>query len=445
MEIRIYNSLTNQIESFKPINEGKVSMYVCGPTVYNFVHIGNMRPVVVFDTFRRFLTYIGYDVKYVSNYTDVDDKIIKRAIELNMPESEVTKMYIEAFEEDLKNINALKPNVTPRVTEYMNQIIDFIDCLVKNGSAYVVDGDVYFRVEKIKDYGKLSNTRIEDLLVGARIDENSKKESPLDFTLWKHTDIGIKWDSPWSKGRPGWHTECVVMINSLFKNGHIDIHGGGFDLKFPHHDNEIAQSEAINHHAIANYWMHNGFININNEKMSKSVGNVVTAHDALKKYGGNSVRLLLISTHYRAPVNFSEDLLLTNAKELTKITNVMKQLAVLLQLNDIGLDGKCATFIEPFLNALADDLNTANALSELYNVIRQANQAMRTKEVDLKLLEQLFATIRDEVSILGLNIAYPTLNNDDKKLLIEYNLAKANKDYATSDSIRSKLIERNIL
>lgn len=445
MEIRIYNSLTNQIESFKPINEGQVSMYVCGPTVYNFVHIGNMRPVVVFDTFRRFLTYIGYDVKYVSNYTDVDDKIIKRAIELNMPESEVTKMYIEAFEEDLKNINALKPNVTPRVTEYMNQIIDFIDCLVKHGSAYVVDGDVYFRVEKIKDYGKLSNTRIEDLLVGARIDENSKKESPLDFTLWKHTDIGIKWDSPWSKGRPGWHTECVVMINSLFKNGHIDIHGGGFDLKFPHHENEIAQSEAINHHAIANYWMHNGFININNEKMSKSVGNVVTAHDALKKYGGNSVRLLLISTHYRAPVNFSEDLLLTNAKELTKITNVMKQLAVLLQLNDIGLDGKCATFIEPFLNALADDLNTANALSELYNVIRQANQAMRTKEVDLKLLEQLFATIRDEVSILGLNIAYPTLNNDDKKLLIEYNLAKANKDYATSDSIRSKLIERNIL
>lgn len=445
MEIRIYNSLTNQIESFKPINEGRVSMYVCGPTVYNFVHIGNMRPVVVFDTFRRFLTYIGYDVKYVSNYTDVDDKIIKRAIELNMPESEVTKMYIEAFEEDLKNINALKPNVTPRVTEYMNQIIDFIDCLVKNGSAYVVDGDVYFRVEKIKDYGKLSNTRIEDLLVGARIDENSKKESPLDFTLWKHTDIGIKWDSPWSKGRPGWHTECVVMINSLFKNGHIDIHGGGFDLKFPHHENEIAQSEAINHHAIANYWMHNGFININNEKMSKSLGNVVTAHDALKKYGGNSVRLLLISTHYRAPVNFSEDLLLTNAKELTKITNVMKQLAVLLQLNDIGLDGKCATYIEPFLNALADDLNTANALSELYNVIRQANQAMRTKEVDLKLLEQLFATIRDEVSILGLNIAYPTLNNDDKKLLIEYNLAKANKDYATSDSIRSKLIERNIL
>ena len=445
MEIRIYNSLTNQIESFKPINEGKVSMYVCGPTVYNFVHIGNMRPVVVFDTFRRFLTYIGYDVKYVSNYTDVDDKIIKRAIELNMPESEVTKMYIEAFEEDLKNINALKPNVTPRVTEYMNQIIDFIDCLVKHGSAYVVDGDVYFRVEKIKDYGKLSNTRIEDLSVGARIDENSKKESPLDFTLWKHTDIGIKWDSPWSKGRPGWHTECVVMINSLFKNGHIDIHGGGFDLKFPHHENEIAQSEAINHHAIANYWMHNGFININNEKMSKSVGNVFTAHDALKKYGGNSVRLLLISTHYRAPVNFSEDLLLTNAKELTKITNVMKQLAVLLQLNDIGLDGKCATFIEPFLNALADDLNTANALSELYNVIRQANQAVRTKEVDLKLLEQLFATIRDEVSILGLNIAYPTLNNDDKKLLIEYNLAKANKDYATSDSIRSKLIERNIL
>ena len=280
MEVKIYNSLTNKIEVFEPIHKNKVNMYVCGPTVYNYVHIGNMRPVVVFDTFRKFLTYIGYDVKYVSNYTDVDDKIIKRAQELNKPESEITEFYIKAFEDDLHNINALKPDVTPRVTEYMSQIIAFIDQLVKTDYAYDIDGDVYFRVEKIKDYGKLSNTKIEDLLVGARIDENSKKESPLDFTLWKKTNVGINWDSPWSKGRPGWHTECVVMINSIFPGGLIDIHGGGFDLKFPHHENEIAQSEAYNKCSLANYWMHNGFININNEKMSKSLGNVITAHDA---------------------------------------------------------------------------------------------------------------------------------------------------------------------
>lgn len=445
MDLRIYNSLTNKIEDFKPIKENEVSLYVCGPTVYNYVHIGNMRPVVVFDTLRRLLTYLGYNVKYVSNYTDVDDKIIKRALELNMPENEVTEMYIKAFEEDLKNINAMKPDITPRVTEYMPQIIEFIDNLVSIGAAYVVDGDVYFRVEKIHSYGELSNTKIDDLLVGARIEENSKKESPLDFTLWKHTDVGIKWDSPWSKGRPGWHTECVVMINALFENGHIDIHGGGFDLKFPHHENEIAQSQACHCHSIANYWMHNGFININNEKMSKSLGNVVTAHDALKQYGGNSVRLLLISTHYRAPVNFSTDLLLANNTELTKMSNVMKQLAVKLQLNNVDLNSKDAAFITPFLDAMKDDLNTSNALSEVYSVIRLANQALRQKEVDLKQIEQLFATLRDELYILGLNIEYPLLTIEDKELLNQYNNAKANKDFALSDNLRAKLIEKNIL
>lgn len=445
MNLRIYNSLTNKIEDFKPIIENEVSLYVCGPTVYNYVHIGNMRPVVVFDTFRRLLTYLGYKVKYVSNYTDVDDKIIKRAQELNMPETEVTEMYIKAFEEDLKNIHAMRPDVTPRVTEYMPEIIKFIDNLVSIGAAYVVDGDVYFRVESVKSYGKLSNTKIDDLLVGARIEENSKKESPLDFTLWKHTDVGIKWDSPWSKGRPGWHTECVVMINALFENGHIDIHGGGFDLKFPHHENEIAQSEACNCHSIANYWMHNGFININNEKMSKSLGNVVTAKDALKEYGGNSVRLLLISTHYRAPVNFSSDLLIANKAELAKMTNVMKQLAVKLQLNDISLDTKDAAFINPFLEAMKDDLNTSNALSELYNVIKLANQSLRQREVDLKLVEQLFATLRDELYILGLEIDYPLINEEHKQLLAQYNEAKLAKDFNLSDKLRAKLIELNIL
>ena len=446
MDLRIYNSLTNKIEYFKPIKEKEVSLYVCGPTVYNYVHIGNMRPVVVFDTFKRLLTYLGYKVTYVSNYTDVDDKIIKRALELNMPENEVTEMYIKAFEEDLKNINAMKPDITPRVTEYMPQIIKFIDNLVSIGAAYVVDGDVYFRVEKVKTYGELSNTKIDDLLVGARIEENSKKESPLDFTLWKHTDVGIKWDSPWSKGRPGWHTECVVMINSLFENGHIDIHGGGFDLKFPHHENEIAQSQACHCHSIANYWMHNGFININNEKMSKSLGNIVTAHDALKEYGGNSVRLLLISTHYRAPVNFSKELISSNQNEINKVENVMKRLAVELQLKGLNLTNKAPfAMIEPFLKALADDLNTSNALSELYAIVKQANQALRQKDIDYSLVHELFVTLKDELDILGLKITYPILDEDDKNLLKEYNLAKTNKDFVRSDLLRVELINRNIL
>lgn len=445
MEIKIYNSLTNKIENFKPLVDGNVSMYVCGPTVYNYVHIGNMRPVVVFDTFRKFLKYIGYNVKYVSNYTDVDDKIINRALELNISEKEVTEMYIQAFEEDLRNIHAEKPDITPRVTEYMPQIIRFIEDLVSKDAAYVIDGDVYFRVSKISDYGVLSNTKLDDLLVGARIDENSKKESPLDFTLWKHTDVGIKWDSPWSKGRPGWHTECVVMINSLFPNGLIDIHGGGFDLKFPHHENEIAQAKACNCNKLANYWMHNGFININNEKMSKSLGNVVTAHDALKNYGGNNVRLLLISTHYRAPVNFSSDQLTANNAEINKMINIMKQLAVKLQLNDVDLSKQKATYIAPFLNALADDLNTANALSELFNVIKLANQNLRQKDVDLEVIGGLFKTLKDELDILGLEISYPILDKEEKKLLNDYHNAKTNKDFALSDTLRAKLIEKNIL
>lgn len=266
MEIKLFNSLSNQIETFVPLEEGKVSMYVCGPTVYDYVHIGNMRPVVVFDTLRRFLSYVGYEVTYASNYTDVDDKIILKAQKTGKTEKEITDFYIGEFEKDVRLIHSKLPNITPRVTEYMPQIISFIDELVKKDAAYIVDDDVYFKVSADPKYGVLSNTNTEDLLVGARIDENMKKQSPLDFTLWKKTEVGVKWNSPWSEGRPGWHTECVVMIQSLFKNGRIDIHGGGFDLKFPHHENEIAQSMVSKGHAIANYWMHNGFININSEK-----------------------------------------------------------------------------------------------------------------------------------------------------------------------------------
>ena len=445
MEVKIYNSLTNKIEVLKPIHEKEISMYVCGPTVYNYVHIGNMRPVVVFDTFRKFLTYIGYNVKYVSNYTDVDDKIIKRAQELNKPESEITEFYIKAFEDDLHNINALKPNVTPRVTEYMPQIIAFIDKLVKTGYAYVIDGDVYFRVEKIKDYGRLSNTKIEDLLVGARIDENSKKESPLDFALWKKTDNGIQFESPWSLGRPGWHSECVVMINKLVPGGHIDIHGGGFDLKFPHHENEIAQEEALHNHKIANYWMHNGFINVDNVKMSKSLGNVKRAVDLLKEYGGNTVRFVLINSYYRTPVNFSDESLLSAKKEVEKIEQTYSKLSIKLQLAGISLDSYDKELkSNEFIDALCDDLNTPNALTEMYKTLKEANVALRANPSDFELLTQLFFTLKDMIDLLGLKFDLVKLTSEDIALYEEYNLSKANKDFEKSDQLRKILIERKI-
>ena len=272
MEIKFYNSLTNSVEVFKPLEEGKVSMYVCGPTVYNYPHIGNMRPVVVFDILRRFLTYVGYDVTYVSNFTDVDDKIINAAIKENKTEKELTEFYIQQFKATSLAIGSQIPSITPKVTEYIQAIIKYIERLVELDAAYVRDGDVYFRVSKINDYGKLSGIKVEDLIAGARVEENTSKESPLDFALWKKTDVGINWDSPWGKGRPGWHTECTVMIDSIFPNHFIDIHGGGYDLKFPHHENEIAQAEAMHHNKIANYWMHNAFVNFGDTKMSKSLG-----------------------------------------------------------------------------------------------------------------------------------------------------------------------------
>lgn len=445
MDIYLFNSLTNKIEKFVPLKPQEVSMYVCGPTVYDYVHIGNMRPVVVFDILRRFLTYVGYKVTYVSNYTDVDDKIIKKAQESGKSEKEISDFFIKEFEKDVANIHSMLPNITPRVTDYMPKIISFIDNLVKNNSAYIVDDDVYFRISSVDDYGTLSNTNVDDLKVGARIEDHSKKESPLDFTLWKKTDKGINWDSPWSKGRPGWHTECVVMINSLFENGRIDIHGGGFDLKFPHHENEIAQSQACHHHKIANYWMHNGFININSEKMSKSLGNTITAHDALSKYDGNTVRLLLISTHYRAPVNFVDEMLQSNAKEILKMQNAYRQLAVKLQMNDIDLENGQSTRMDPFLHALADDLNTSNALSELFKILKEGNTLLRNKEIDFSAMKDVFLTLKDMFSILGLQIDYPFLTKDDKSLYNQYIEAKNQKDFIKSDELRLMLIKKKIL
>ena len=445
MKITFYNSLTNQLEEFKPIHDGQVSMYVCGPTVYNYPHIGNMRPVVVFDTLRRFLTYVGYKVTYVSNFTDVDDKIIKQAQKEGKTEKELTEFYINEFLRVTRLIGSEKPTITPKVTEYIQKIIEYIDNLVKLGAAYVVDGDVYFRVSKIKDYGALSKINVDDLIVGARIEENSKKESPLDFALWKTTTKGIKWESPWGLGRPGWHTECCVMIDTIFPDQLIDIHGGGYDLKFPHHENEIAQAEAMHQNKIANYWMHNAFINFGNEKMSKSLGNVVYAKDMIEKYGGTVTRLVILNAHYRQPVNFTDETVTAAMQEVNKMQMAYKQMALKLQMNGTDLNEGKPVYIEKFIEALADDLNTANALAELYNLIKESNQTIRNREIDYQKLNDQFKTLTDMFYVLGLDIKYVKLEKDDLDLLNQYNQAKSDKNFAKSDEIRQILIEKGIM
>ncbi len=377
--MKLFNSMKQQIEDFKPLHENEVHMYVCGPTVYNYPHIGNARPIVVFDTLKKTFQAIGYNVKMVSNYTDVDDKIIKVAKECGVSEAEITDKFIKAYNEDRLALHALMPDAAPRVTETMDAIIAFIKLLVDKGHAYEVDGDVYFRVNSVENYGNLSNQQIDDLMVGARIDENSKKENPLDFTLWKKTEEGIKWDSPWSIGRPGWHTECVVMINKEFSGEHlIDIHGGGMDLKFPHHENEIAQSKAAYGTPIANYWIHNGMVNIDGEKMSKSLGNVIWAKDMIAKIGGNTLRWVMLSAHYRAPLNINEEAIETAKKELNRVSTAMKQAYVKLALEDVEITD---TFDEgawkPFIEAMQDDLNTPNAFAAVFETVKSLNQMLR--------------------------------------------------------------------
>ena len=446
MGVRLYNSLTNQVEEFKPIKDKEVTCYVCGPTVYNYVHIGNMRPVVTFDILRRLFIRLGNKVTFISNFTDIDDKIIKQASLEGVSEKEIANKYIEAFEEDRENIHSLKPDYQPRVTETMDDIISFIEQLIQKGYAYEVNGDVYFRVSKIEDYGCLSNMKKEDLLVGARIDENSLKESPLDFTLWKKTEEGIKFSSPWSMGRPGWHSECVVMINKIIRGGKIDIHGGGFDLKFPHHENEIAQEEALYNHKIANYWMHNGFINVDNVKMSKSLGNVKRAVDLLKEYGGNTVRFVLINSYYRTPVNFSDELLKSASKEVEKIEQALNKLSIKLQLENQDLtkyEGNLKS--DEFIKALSDDLNTPNALTELYKIIKESNVALRNNQTSIEDIKVLYFTLKDMVDLLGLEFNLVQLTLEDKKLFEEYNNAKKNKDFAKSDELRKIMMERKIL
>ncbi|EEF93841.1 cysteine--tRNA ligase [Catenibacterium mitsuokai DSM 15897] len=447
--MRLFNTLTNKKEEFKPIEEGKVSIYICGPTVYNHAHIGNTRPMIVFDVLRRTFEYLGNDVTFVSNYTDVDDKIIKAAKAEGITEKELTDKYIKAYEDVRAGLNIEDPTYKPRVTETMPEIIDFIQALIDKGYAYEVDGDVYFRVTKVKEYGMLSGIKVEDLIAGASdrtlsVDDK-KKESTTDFALWKKTDEGIQFDTPWSKGRPGWHTECVVMINKLFKDGKIDIHGGGQDLKFPHHENEIAQSMAYNGHPIANYWMHNQMINIDGEKMSKSLGNVLWAKDLIVEFGCNVFKWLMLSTHYRNPLNLTVDVIAGVRKEVSKVENATKNASLYLQVNHVPAHDYKKETVDAMVNALEDDLNTSLALTQILDQVKVLNQVMRVREKDNDVIATEYATLVKMGDVLGFLFEGTKLSEEDIALYEEWNAYKKEKNFDEADRVRKELTERGIL
>ena len=447
--MKVFNSLTNKKEELTPLKDGQVSMYVCGPTVYNYVHIGNTRPMITFDLLRRTLEYLGEKVIYVSNYTDVDDKIIKQAKKEGVSEKELTDKYIKAYEEVRDGLHLLTPSYTPRVTETMDKIIHFIEVLIEKGYAYEKDGDVYFRVTKIPSYGELSGIKVDDLIQGASertlTEDDKKKESPLDFALWKKTDEGIQFDSPWSKGRPGWHTECVVMINDIFEEGHIDIHAGGHDLKFPHHENEMAQSVAYSGHHIADTWMHNQMININGEKMSKSLGNVLWAKDLLNELGCNVYKWLMLSTHYRNPLNFTDEVLNNVKKEVAKVENVVKSASLYLAVNHVEKEKARKETVDHMVMALADDLNSSLALTEILDQVKVLNQVMRTREKDNAAIAKEYATLMKMTDVMGFAFKGVELSEEDIDLYNEWNAYKKEKNFEEADRVRGLLIERGIL
>ena len=444
----IYNTYTREKEEFKPIEENKVKMYICGPTVYNYIHIGNARPVLFFDLVHRYFKYLGYEVEFVSNVTDVDDKIINRAIEEEVTEAEIAEKYLNYFLECNQLLNALPFTSMPKVTENMDEMIQFIHELVERGFAYAVDGDVYFRIDKVREYGQLSGKKIEELEVGARIAEDSKKENPLDFVLWKKTDKGITWDSPWGAGRPGWHTECVVMINKEF-NSKIDIHGGGTDLQFPHHENEIAQSLCMNGHSLANYWMHVGRLGLNNEKMSKSLGNVINVKDLIETIDPNAFRLFMLSVHYRQPINYTDENIQLAIKEWQKIKSTFDQLHLKLDLAEaLDMEGEVVPEVEAlmqqFTAALEDDFNTSNAITSLYGVIKEINKMTRAKASDVACKYALM-TLQNMTYIFGFDLSKKRLTLEERELMKAWEEARKAKDFAKADELRAQLQALNVL
>ena len=452
--MRIYNTLSGKKEELVPLREGEISMYVCGPTVYNFFHIGNARPLVVFDTMRRYLQYRGYKVKYVQNFTDVDDKIINRAREEGCTAPEISEKYIEEYFKDTAALNVKKADVHPKVSEHIPEIMKFVKDLVDKSFAYEADGDVYFSTRKFPEYGKLSGQNIDDLESGARIAIGEVKKDPLDFALWKgrKEEGEIAWESPWGMGRPGWHIECSAMAKKHL-GATIDIHAGGQDLQFPHHENEIAQSECCNGAPFARYWMHNAYITMNRQKMSKSKGNFFTVRDIRKTYTGEEIRFFLLSGHYRSPIDFGEDLMKQARASLERLHNCKENLLYLTESGKAGdmtasekevRDGY-ETYRNRFIDVMDDDLNTADGISVVFELVTAINSAVRadtTAEFAKKSLE----TLMEFADVLGILQAEEDNSVDEeiRKLVDERQQARKDKNFARADEIRDMLRERGI-
>ncbi|SEF96658.1 cysteinyl-tRNA synthetase [Caloramator fervidus] len=454
MAIKIYNTMTRQKEEFKPINEGEVKMYACGPTVYNYFHIGNARTFIVFDTVRRYLEYRGYKVKFIQNFTDIDDKMIKKANEEGVTVKDIAEKYIQEYYKDADNLKIKRATQNPRATEYINEIIEFVKDLVDKGYAYVVDGDVYFDTTKFKEYGKLSHQSIEDLEAGARIEVDERKRNPMDFALWKAKKEGEPaWDSPWGPGRPGWHIECSTMACTLLGET-IDIHGGGADLIFPHHENEIAQSEARNGKPFANYWMHVAYLNVNNQKMSKSLNNFFTAREILEKYDAEVIRLFMLSGHYRNPINFSLDLLDQAKSALERLYNAVAHLEHVIEVSEdrelkdeeVEFYNRLDSFKEKYIEAMDDDFNTADAISIIFDLVREVNTNIKETSAK-KLAQKALNLIRELGGPLGIleKSTKVSLDEEIERLIEERQKARKEKNYALADKIREQLKEMGII
>ena len=449
--MKIFNSMSRQKEEFVPIQPGKVSIYACGPTVYNFIHVGNARPIILFDVLRRYFEYRGYDVTFVQNFTDVDDKIIKRANEEGITSQEVAEKYIQEYFTDAQGLGVRPATIHPKATENMQQIIDMVQTLIDKGYAYPVEnGDVYYRTLKFKGYGKLSHQPIEDLQSGARIAVGDVKENPLDFALWKAAKPGEPaWDSPWGSGRPGWHIECSAMSNRYLGKT-IDIHCGGEDLQFPHHENEIAQSEAANGCEFVHYWMHNGFLNIDNRKMSKSLGNFFTVREAAEAYGYETIRLFMLSAHYRSPLNYSADILHQAQNSLDRLYSAEDHLKYLAangaegdkNAAEAALADTFDSYRQRFDEAMDDDFNTANAISVLFELVRAINIATADENQPTKAGAQAcLDMVHEFTDVLGLLYSRKEESLDEKveQMIADRQAARAAKNWAEADRIRDEL------
>ena len=455
--MRVYNTLTKQKEEFVPLVPGKVSMYVCGPTVYNLIHIGNARPMIVFDTVRRYMEHKGYEVNYVSNFTDVDDKIIAKAIQEGIPAEEVSKRYIEECKKDMADMNVKPATTHPLATQEIDGMLDMIHALIEKGYAYNVNGTVYFRTRKFDEYGKLSHKNLDDLRSGNRsllVSGEDQKEDPLDFVLWKPKKEGEPfWTSPWSDGRPGWHIECSVM-SKKYLGEEIDIHAGGEDLVFPHHENEIAQSECCNGKPFAKYWLHNAFLNIDNKKMSKSLGNFFTVREIGEKYDLQVLRFFMLSAHYRSPLNFSADLMESSKNGLERIVNAvdrLRDLVLLAKDDQIRPEEKEAMaqvkgFEDKFDAAMDDDFNTADAISAVFELVRFANAGI-TADNTKEYVQTVYDEIVNLCDVLGLIVESKEeiLAEDIEKLIDERQAARKSRDFARADAIRDELLAKGII